>query len=197
MSLLNVHVSPERALVAVDTAGTGPLGNFQIAKLYPLVHANVVLAGRGDRRFIFDSFACLSLADGHVDYDAAVDSFPEMLQRMALHAGAGAPDIPYNIAVVGYSKKEASVCGRWYEGSTAGGKIDTFSLGCRIAPWESDGEPTIPDSFDRNIKLARQQIQAHSSIGLSAGGNLLIAEVTRTQTTIHQACELGQSSSGE
>jgi hypothetical protein len=50
MTILNVSISPERALVAVDVAGTMPGATqpLRMSKLIPFVHSNVVIAGRGN-----------------------------------------------------------------------------------------------------------------------------------------------------
>lgn len=192
MSLLNVHVTPDRATVAVDTDSIGPVGHFEIAKLHTLVHANTVLAAQGDRRFLLDAYAWICLADGSVDYDVIVDSMPGMLRRMASGArGKRVPDIRYSIAVVGYSPKEERICGRWYEGVVTKGQFEVFSLGSRVAPWNFDQQPPIPDSLENNLELARKQTEFHKAKGVAGGGKLIVAEVTRNEISIRNVCGLG------
>lgn len=192
MSLLNVHVTPQRALVAVDTDGIGPAGHFEICKLYPLAHANTVLAGQGDRRFLLDAFAWLCLAEGSIDYDVIVASMPGMLRRMAAGARAqGAPDIRYAIAVVGYSPAEGCVCGRWYEGHVTSDAHEVYSLGSRVAPWPFEDRPVIPDKVENHIELGRRQTAWHKSNGYAGGGRLVLADLTSGGIAIREAAQLG------
>lgn len=195
MSLLNVHVTAERALVAVDTDGIdciGTVGHFNFSKLLHLVSTNVVLAGQGDRRFLLDAFAMIFLAQGNVDYDVIVDSFPGMLAKMASGARQqGAPDIRYSLAVVGFSPKEERICGRWYEGVVTSDQFEIVSLGSRISPWESQEKPPIPDSVENNIELAREQTAFHKTHGHAGGGKLILAELTHGGMTIRHVCDLG------
>jgi hypothetical protein len=192
MSLLNVHVTPERALVAVDTDGLGPIGHFEICKLYPLAHANAVLAGQGDRRFLLDAFAWLCLAEGSVDYDVIVASMPGMLRRMAAGARAqGAPDIRYAITVVGYSPAEGCVCGRWYEGVVTSDAHAVHSLGSRVAPWPFEEQPPIPDNIENHVALAHRQTAWHKSKDYAGGGRLILAELTREGMSVRPIADLG------
>ena len=63
MSILNVWMSADRALVAVDTLGLEADGKTfdECSKLYVLPHSNLVIAGRG-----LVSFSCLIYQALHV-----------------------------------------------------------------------------------------------------------------------------------
>ncbi|WP_342316648.1 hypothetical protein [Lysobacter sp. FW306-1B-D06B] len=191
MSLLNVHVTPQLALVAVDTDGIGPAGHFEICKLYPVAHANTILAGQGERRFLLEAFSRICLADRSVDYDVIVEAMPGLLRVLA--AGArqhGAPDHRYAIAVVGYSPAEGCVCGRWYEGVVTRDQFEVHSLGSRVGPWPFEDRAPVPDSVENHVALARRQTAWHKSKDYAGGGRLILAELTPDQLNIRSPCRL-------
>jgi len=192
MSLLNVHVTEDLALVAVDTDGVNPAGkHFEICKLYPLAHANTLLAGQGERRFLLEAFSWICMADGDVDYDVIVDSMPGMLRRMAEGARAHrAPDLRYTIAVVGFSPKAERVCGRWYEGVVTG-EFEVHSLGSRVSPWPFPDRAAIPADEASHVELARRQTAWHKTQGVAGGGRLLLAELTRDGMSSRSITDLG------
>lgn len=186
MSLLNVWVSPERALVAVDTDGVTSEGeHVEMSKLLVLAHANTVFGFRGDRRFMHDLFATYYLAAAAVDFDAIVAALPEMLASviLAFRAPSIAPQ-PYQFAVVGWSPAEGRVCGRWYTGNTGEDGYDVDGLGARVAPWHGTEAARVPDSEDSIRWLAERQVRWLREEGTAGGGNLLIAEVAKDDMTV-------------
>ena len=192
MSLLNVHVTDDRALIAVDTDGVSPTGeHFEICKMYPLIHANVVLAGQGALLWHLEVFNHICRAAGQVDYDVIVDDMPELLRRMT--AGArehGALDLAFSLAIVGLSPREGRIAGRWYEGRLTGDKVEVHSLGSRVGPWPFDDPAPIPDSDENHRTLATRQTAFHRSLGFAGGGRLLLAELTRDALFIRSICNL-------
>lgn len=183
MSLLNVWVSPDRALIAVDTDGMTPGGpHFGMSKLLPLVHAQTVFVGRGDRRFLWDLFSRYHLANADVDYDAIVDSLPTLLASVI--AGLRQDErehFEYQFAIVGWSSAQERVCGRWYVGRTDDDGYDVDELGARVAPWQSKEAPRVPDSQENIRWLAERQVAWLQSEGSAGGGRLLVAHITRRE----------------
>lgn len=186
MSLLNAWVSPDRALVATDTDSlTAADAHYGMSKILHLAHARTLFAGRGDRKFLWDIFARYYLADGEVDFDSIIASFPDLLASaiLGVRQGGYAP-FGYQFAVVGWSPAEGRMCGRWYTGNTGQDGYDVDELGQRVAPWEIAEKARVPDS-DENIQwLAKRQVAWLRSKGSAGGGDLLIAEITRTQLAL-------------
>lgn len=188
MSLLNVWVSPERALVAVDTDGMTPGGpHFGMSKLLPLVHAQTVFAGRGDRRFLWDLFSRYHLANADVDYDAIIDSLPQLLASViaGLRQDGYAP-FDYQFAIVGWSPVQQRVSGRWYVGRTDDDGYDVDELGARVAPWQDTEAARVPDSHQNIRWLAERQVSWLRAEGAAGGGDLLVTEVSKDQLTIQR-----------
>jgi len=186
MSLLNVWVSPERALISVDTDGLTSDGeHVEMSKLLVLAHANTVLGFRGDRRFMHDLFATYYLAAAAVDFDAIVAALPEMLASviLAFRAPGIAPQ-PYQFAIVGWSAAEGRVCGRWYTGNTGEDGYDVDELGARVAPWHGAEAARLPDSEDSIRWLSERQAPWLREEGAAGGGRLLIAQVTRCEIIV-------------
>ena len=192
MSLLNVWVSPELALVAVDTDGLNPGGpRFGMSKLLPLVHAQTVFAARGDRRFLWDLFSRFYLSSANVDYDAIVDGLPELLASVIANVRqeAQAP-FGYQFAIVGWSPLHRRVCGRWYVGRTNEDAYDVDELGARVAPWQDKEAARVPDSQENIRWLAKRQASWLRAEGAAGGGRLLVAQLTRHEIIVRDEDQL-------
>lgn len=192
MSLLNVWVSPERALIAVDTDGMNPGGpHFGMSKLLPLVHAQTVFAARGDRRFLWDLFSRFHLSSADVDYDVIVDNLPQMLA--SLIAGLrqdGHVPFSYQFAIVGWSPVQQRVCGRWYVGRTDEDGYDVDELGARVAPWQDTETARVPDSPENVRWLAERQASWLRAEDTAGGGRLLVAQLTRREIIVRDEGQL-------
>lgn len=192
MSLLNAWVSPERALIAVDTDGITPGGpHFGMSKLLPLVHAQTIFAGRGDRRFLWDLFSRYHLANADVDYDVIVDSLPQLLASViaGLRQDGHIP-FGYQFAIVGWSPAQQRVCGRWYVGRTDEDGYDVDELGARVAPWQDTETARVPDSKENIRWLTERQATWLRAEATAGGGRLLVAEVAQHAMNVLELGEL-------
>ena len=72
MTILNVSITPERALVAVDVMGALPdsLEPYETSKMMPFVHCNAVLAGSGNIGMAHHAFIQLARNQGDFDFMA-------------------------------------------------------------------------------------------------------------------------------
>ena len=195
MSLLNAWVSPDRALVAVDTDGITPAGeHFEISKMLPLVHARTLFAGRGDRKFLHDLVKCYFLAATAVTYDDIVDHLPVAIAHtLAAFKQEGAAPFEYQFAVVGWSPAQQRVCGQWITGSSSDDGYDCEELGQRVAPWNPPemGVPVMPSSVDAMTQIAKVQAEwLRSQPNSAGGGRLIVAEVTKDRMTIESVAEV-------
>lgn len=183
MSLLNVWVSPERAMVAVDTDGINPAGqHFGMSKLLVLPHAEIVFAFRGDRRFMHDLFSRFYLAACDVDFDAVMAAMPQMLASVILgFREASAAPQPYEVAVVGWSASESRLRGFWCTGRTDEDDWDREEIeGARITPWRLPNLKITPN-VEGMQELGKQQATWLRADGDAGGGRLLVAQLTRRE----------------
>jgi len=197
MTLLNVHVQADRAMVMVDTTGylaDDPAdAGFQCSKILPLVHADTVFAARGQVALMWSAWSQFFLArDTH--FDAIATAMLGMLKSMVLETQRTAPHILQAGAFRGTSSVlELVVVGRSRE---AGGKLQAKhwtvdSKGEIQGPVEIEGSvapladeasrpAALPDSLADWVKLARVQVADWRRImpGTPIGGSLLVAELS-------------------
>lgn len=211
MSLLNAHVTRDRALVAVDTetslgmranAAAG-LTRFQSAKMFPLVHANVLLAGRGENAFLMPVLFKLTTMQTS-SFDALAWALEKFLLRQAVdeaHASvraAGGPegfDIgTQEVCIFGWSDSLDSMAGKaffrdandpaWYPLEVTTGWA---------TPWWDDwgDEPEMPTD-EALLEAARRQAGRTWSEApdVPLGGRLIVADLTRHGMIIRPAGEL-------
>lgn len=186
MSLLNVWVSPERALIAVDTDAITPDGqHFGMSKLLVLPHAETVFAFRGDRRFMHDLFGRFYLARCDVDLDAIMSGMGEMLASVILGLRqAGEAPLSYEVAVVGWSASEARVRGFWCTGRTDEDDWDLEEItSARVTPWRLPNLRMTPN-VEGMRELAVQQAEWLRADGDAGGGRLLVAQLTRREIIV-------------
>lgn len=198
MSIMNVWIDRDRALVAVDTQALSQVdGKFRDAsKLLALPHANAVLAARGEIVYFGWVFNGLQTS-GAADYDAMVQAMPELLaQNERLFRGFqksyGVETFNgYEIALVGWSAAIGRMLGVRYEKwpgdphvrATA---IDPWSLSPN-AGWER--VPKLPEELEQ---ASRDQVAMLRTLPcVAAGGRLIVAEVTRNAVNVQTVCELG------
>lgn len=203
MSLVNVWISPDRALVGVDTEGVTLDGTHnEVSKMIPLVHANLVLATRGHMGFLNALFGTSYAVGG--DFDAIVEKMPMILSYAFNHlmsqaSSAGVADQGnfdrQDAFIVGWSRKHCRMLGMSYSQETAkdgftGREIDSWC----VSPWEDPGVmPPIPNTPEVLKEVARTQASFASDPRSEAavGGRLLVAEITRDGIIITSRCDLG------
>jgi hypothetical protein len=208
MSLLNVWLSQDKALIGVDTKGMSGDGkqSVEVSKIFPLVHANVILAGRGYMPFLGIVSSALHSIGGN--FDAIVERLPEVLpaafRAFATEMTKGGYDPKsdgidlhrQDVMLVGWSPKRGRMVGMVYRQRAAdeGFVAKEFSP-WTVNPWEPvQGGPYEPSSYEAHERLAREQARfTQKTVGKRfIGGRLLIAELTRDSLSVTSRCDLDQ-----
>jgi len=210
MSLLNVLIHPDRALVAVDTrmmeVETGRY--FEGSKMFPMIHSNVLFACRGDRvfpLFVFDWFlGCMGEAFRTYDLDAVERDIPVVLAKVKeryteksdLH-GAAESHLGIDLVVVGWSEKHQTMRGLSCVSERGGefsiGAMETGRLG--PIPTEDLRHVHCNDEVEYLTTVARSQVRQvrRDDPGFPIGGRLLLAELTRDTLSVRTVADLEQS----
>lgn len=217
MSLLNVYLAAHRALVGVDTACGAMPGDAvaqwvaraapgqqmppHVSKLFPIVHADAVIAARGAHTFLLDVIGPAA-ACGSVD--ELEDMLPKIIEAADLaHANRckyfGLPaDVTHaaqELVLVGWSAREGGMIATVFERKA--GQRSAFTVDqveAWAAPWETSyGQAIEPRTDHDMLQLARAQVShfRRDHPGAPIGGRLIVAEVTRDAIAIRQAGELG------
>lgn len=196
MSLVNIHLQPDRAWIAVDTevltANAGEYG--QGSKMTLLPQANAVLAIRGLNvvlGFIFSNalMVCPSSFDSlakavpqflRQTLDYLEENAMQLLGRSAEEAHA----FDQEVSLVGYSEERGRMCAFVF--SSKGSKqVNVFELEERdahISPWAAAwGEPIDPSTMEYMRFLALFQVERAGGMEPAAplGGELLLCELTK------------------
>ena len=211
MSILNVIVQPERAWVAVDTAGMdGRTGNaIEVSKIVPLAHANLLFAARGAQVVMHNLAAwCMSL-EKTADFDLLanfppgfMDSFHERLMHQCRAQGYEPAVQEAEIAIVGWSENQQRVASLLFRRSQGAAAYEVTHPEQYIAPIFDDdaqkrlGEQTVPSMLEYMRLVAKEQMAWAKRYGQAShmGGRLLLAEVTRIETRIRPVCRLDSDS---
>lgn len=188
MSILNILVEREHALIGVDTEAVGPDGTrIQVSKVLPLIHLNCVLAGRGN---IFPILLGLSMLSQRkdFDFDSFVDGIPGLLASFELKESRQA------IAVVCFSPRQNRMVGRvWDRQNLANGFVAQDIDGYYNGPFDSSfGDMANFDSPAGMIPLARAQkkLIEEKEPSAAVGGRLIAVEITRRGIWIEPVCTL-------
>ncbi|MHC5150404.1 hypothetical protein [Stenotrophomonas rhizophila] len=198
MSILNVLMTPERAVVAVDTlaqdAVSGELSEG--AKLLLIPQHNIVVAGRGSGQFFLRIYQlCLeasfrktfSIEQIMREVGPVMDGLWPNYVQAALDAGMGLDQLHSEIVVVGWCKTQDQIIGTAYAKSDVERHARVAALVGGIA---SPGEPLrgSPDSFEPDAILAagrRQTEFLNVQQGRAvAGGRLIAAFLQRSQAVV-------------
>lgn len=217
MSLLNVYLKCDRALVSVDTLSsrvasqTVPASNVAEAlklfdsgihapKFAHLAHINAIIAHRGD--FLVASIALSALHMAMCQsFDEAAEVMPQLLadtyaqamalrkQRLGVEDAQGA-----EIVLVGWSDALNRMEGvRWVRWPQDKG-FNASRLGKVLmlpdAEWEQT--PEAPDTAERMEAIARDQVAyvRRKHPGYNCGGRLLLAELTRDSLSVRKIADL-------
>lgn len=206
MSLLNVWVSRDRALVAVDTLGARPDGSFDhCSKVHYLPHSGLVVAVRGVIQFgrlVFDA-----LDETCASYDAANEHHKEIFACVTDFIRQQASADPQvrdrldfagqEVVFAGWSEQRRSLHATSYKRTEEGGEfvstpIDPWCAAPGDANW---GRPPVDDlsTAEGMERLARWQVMhfRKASPSDAIGGRLLLVELTRGRTTVKTQCDLG------
>lgn len=214
MSLLNVYMEKDRALIGFDTLATvmpnAPSlgdafkqladGKAHMSKVAFLAHANVAIAHRGDAMLANSIFGALQLS-GLQGFDAMVEAMPQLLgQAYAYVTGFrkqhyGMDDFPgAEIVLVGWSAALRRMEGvrwvRWPQDKGFAASPVGRALLLPDAEWAQTPEP--PDTAEKMEVIARDQVayvrREHAT--LNCGGRLLLAELTRDGLSVRTVADL-------
>ncbi len=198
MSILNVLLSREHLVVAVDTlaedARTG--AHSAGAKLLLIPQHNLVLATRGSTQFFLRIYELALQASFRADFTMeqltaelglVVDQLWPNYEKAAVEAGLPLEQLGTELVLGGWSPKNGRMVATAYAKSDSSRKTLVQPLEGGLA---SPGEPLAgrPDSFAEADLLAAGKIQAawlNSRVGREvAGGGLLVAFLKKSQAVV-------------
>jgi hypothetical protein len=179
MTLLNIHISPERVLVAVDTAGAfrGRPGG-EVSKMAVLPHAGIVLAGRGNTSFMGSVWWYLQAVPGlHFDEAFAIH-MPTALQhaQRQLDAMMVAESDEQRVYLIGpsrYGGRLAATEFVWRDRRLQLSHEVTGNIAPDIEGATADDDVSTDDLM---LELARRQVAAYRDHP-AFGGRLMVAEI--------------------
>lgn len=200
MSILNLWLAPDHALVGVDTDGVDPAGrHMSCSKLLPIVHLNAVLAGRGNLTLLGCTFVQLMVSELG-DFDALADRLPAMVQKAFKGTIGGFPlrfiqraayQAGDEIILVGWSPRLDRP--RAVEVTRAPGAssftVEETKLEY-VAPWDESiaDAPSPSDAWNmRRLAGAQVALLKRTDPAAAAGGSLIVAELRRGQMNIFKA----------
>lgn len=188
MSIVNVLITPDRAVVAVDTLAEDAISGelSEGAKLLLIPQHNIVIAGRGSAQFFLRIYhLCLeasfrkafSIEQIMRELGPVMDQLWPNYVRAAQDARLDLAQLESEIVVVGWSKAQGRIVGTAYAKSDVEQHARVAALVGGIA---SPGEPLRggPDSFEPEAILAAGRRQAeylNAQEGRAVAGGRLIA----------------------
>lgn len=198
MSILNVLLSREHLVVAVDTlaedARTG--AHSSGAKLLLIPQHNLVLATRGSTQFFLRIYELALQASFRADFTMeqltaelglVVDQLWPNYEKAAVEAGLPLEQLGTELVLGGWSPKNGRMVATAYAKSDSSRKTLVQPLEGGLA---SPGEPLAgrPDSFDEADLLAAGKIQAawlNGRMGrVVAGGRLMAGHLQNAQAVV-------------
>jgi hypothetical protein len=194
VSLLNVWILPESALIGVDTAAPGA----QVSKLFPLIHANAVIAARGDT-IILTTVAGMSNGPCG-DYDALCESMP-MIMPAALAMAAEHHQLGrQEICVVGWSAHHGRICGMSYCMARPHDALEAEAIDPHyITPWDSTFSK-LPDPVNSEgmfrLALAQVAYVREKAPEAPIGGQLILTKVKKNSIAVAGGAYLERSEHG-
>ncbi len=214
MSLVNVYLEHDRALIGFDTLSSAmeappaagvaeALERFKtglhMSKCAFLAHANVALAHRGDAMLAVGVCSAVQL-NFLSDFDAIAEAMPQLLaqayaqvttyrKQFGIEQFSGA-----EVILVGWSHALNRMQGvRWIRWPTDQG-FTASQVGKALmlpdAEWEQT--PDVPDSAEQMERIARDQVAyvRAKHAGYNCGGRLLLAELTRDTMSVRTIADL-------
>lgn len=218
MSLVNIHLERDRALIGFDTLTSrmnAPTtlsvadaikvaqafdSGVHMSKCTFLTHANVAVAHRGDAMLAVNVCSALQMSLLS-DLDAMTEAMPQLLaqayaqvtafrkQQMGIDDFHGA-----EIILVGWSpalnRMEGVRWVRWPQDKGFAASPVGKELILPDAEWEQ--KPDAPDTAEKMEAIARDQVAyvRRKYPGYNCGGRLLLAELTRDTLSVRTIADL-------
>ena len=203
MSLVNISLTPHRALISVDTETGTPNGEFgEGSKMTLLPHCNIVLAIRGTTFLLATAFSSAQMALPS-DFETIEKLIPSVMTGTIDYLRANAAQLVPNIQIdqddhrnvaeqnvmmVGYSESRGRMAAVVFSTSRSSEEVASYEIeevDASVSPWSEDWEE---DMFDPNtpelmLSLAKFQRERGKAIAPDApiGGRLLLCELTKDE----------------
>jgi len=208
MSINNVWIEPDRALVGVDSEGRDDQGRIhQVSKMLPLPHQNSVLSGTGTIPFLNTVWSVCHAAAG--DFDRLLKALPELVPfayKFMLGAAAqykaplGPTPEKQSCIACGWSpSRERMVAVGYSQADEAAGFVMTeIPDGAYVQPGIDDRwrdrlanlpAPNTPEAMGRYAQ-EQASIVREFVPEIHAGGRFIVATITRNSMTIAPVCGL-------
>jgi hypothetical protein len=179
LSILNVLLSPERMLVAVDTLAEDALTGAKSsgAKFLLIPQHNVVLACRGSTQFFLRIYALMLQASFRADFTMeqlakeltlVIDQLWPEYEKAALEAGLSRQTLGTELVLGGWCPRAGRMIATAYAKSNSTAATVVQPL---VGGLASPGEPlrAMPDSFAADAVIEAGRIQA-AWLNSAAGG---------------------------
>lgn len=198
MSIVNISISNERALVCCDTAcqyGDDPNDRGHMSKMVILQGMNGVLAYRGERSMFERIFMRVLFGREPESFDDLVARMPSIIDTVS-SGDLPAIDLTLELYAVAWSPSRARMAGAAYVIDAQGALIDA-----QVDTWQCATSPEVPDDPDPVIASptamrahAEKQVAYGASEhgGLPIGGNFFLAEVMPGRVIVASMGMLGQ-----
>ncbi|MBK0054349.1 hypothetical protein [Stenotrophomonas sp. S39] len=199
MSILNVLLSPDQLLVAVDTLAEDTRTGVKSegAKLLLIPQHNLVLATRGSAQFFLRIYELALQASFRADFTMeqlgrelglVVDQLWPAYEKAALEAGMAPSVIGTELVLGGWSPQARRMVATAYAKSVSGEPARVQQLAGGLA---SPGDPLEGrgDSFDPKDVLVAGRLQAawlNDRVGRKVAGGRLLAAVLRQGQAVVQ-----------
>jgi len=196
LSIVNIWIEPHVALVGTDSEGVDEKGaRLQCSKMFPLVHCNAIIAGRGTAAFICGMVNAINGGDFDEVASKLQALFSVVFERMhTAFTEAGLPLLErQELSLVGYSPRAGKMVNFELTQETRAGGVAASYQQQTIAPWHEDlPDKRSPRTLANMIWLARGQarfLRERAPEG-AGGGRLIVAELTRKEMRISSPCTL-------
>lgn len=182
MSLLNAWATPERVVLATDTASQYGERRLHTSKMAALPHLGAVVATIGN----CDLYQAFTYTVGGLDcsFDRFLANARELIEESValFEARASGPAFPSQaVAVAGWSEARDQAVGVYWQRLGVDEATFVQLRGSLFCPGWPGYRPHDPDTDAKLLAAARAQVEHGESIrpGCPIGGNLTIAEVSR------------------
>lgn len=190
MSLIIARVTPEKGLLAVDTAasfGNGTTG--EVSKLHYVAHAHTAFAVRGDLYLGAGVYGALATAALPVNFDVIRKEVRDILPAVA----RSAPGVSKasELVFMGWSEEQDSLKLFRVDWSPEHGVGEVKELKAILTPEEPfEGEKPMLSSAEDAKALAPRMVEWLHAQGAAGGGRLLMACMNPSACTIKEIATL-------